>query len=669
MKKKLWKTIKKLFGLMLFAAALIGPMFLRINIILKIEIIIVAVVIAAFLNLAIFISSMPDTKSKNCVYDIYVTYAPGDIRLAQDFIRAAEQRGKKCFVSEFRESDDFLAAISGSKKNEEQLKENIEKIYFESKSFVLISSGQLKSIPPTFSGAKAIYTVTTNSDNLNLFEMSLWRYNNDRINIIICKENKDGTEFTRHTYDPAYLTIGYDYSDGEIGQTIDNLLKDLNASANARITSDRDHDSGEIGYANFLMASHKILMRGRYTPVDVYAFSNKFEDEVRRTIAEEFEGKAQTKRSGHFTLDTSVMLKILLECTDAEIEDACQEFRWEGTVCKAIFQVFLPRTCEKEQILLKSRIYADNVLICTLSTALDVEKANPKPVVETKRINRAFVSYASKDREAVLHVVEGIQHTAPWINIFLDVLSLRSGEWESQLYNEIDLSDVFYLFWSRYAKESLYVEKEWRYALVSKGLDFIEPVPLELPEMVAPPAELSQKHFNSWTLYFKPDNNIHSAENTDLQPVSLSPQQIETIAEAIHKEYSQNNPGSRYDIPWEDLTEEIKQSNREQAKRFIQHIEFLGLLVSTSDDVKTRVEQLSDEQIEILACRIHDVWAQSKKAAGWVYGQKKDNENKSNPFLIPYAEIPESEKDKDRVIAGSIVPLMKSGGVWVHKKE
>ena len=91
----------------------------------------------------------------------------------------------------------------------------------------------------------------------------------------------------------------------------------------------------------------------------------------------------------------------------------------------------------------------------------------------------------------------------PDLDVFLDVLSLRSGEdWAQALVRTIPASDVFYLFWSEHAKRSEWVEREWRCALEIRGLDFIDPVPLVSPELVPPPAELAAKHFNDWVLAF-----------------------------------------------------------------------------------------------------------------------------------------------------------------------
>ena len=92
---------------------------------------------------------------------------------------------------------------------------------------------------------------------------------------------------------------------------------------------------------------------------------------------------------------------------------------------------------------------------------------------------------------------------APQLDIFLDVDSLRSGrKWEQELWKVIPSSDVFYLFWSDNARRSEWVEKEWRCALNTRGIDFIDPFPLASPEKVPPPPELASKHFNDKWLAF-----------------------------------------------------------------------------------------------------------------------------------------------------------------------
>lgn len=102
----------------------------------------------------------------------------------------------------------------------------------------------------------------------------------------------------------------------------------------------------------------------------------------------------------------------------------------------------------------------------------------------------------------MLWCVLGIEKFA---DIFMDVHSLTSGaQYPSRLLEEIDRADTLYLFWSRHAKRSEWVEREWRYGLDSRGKDFIDPVPLVDPRKVPPPPELGdEKHFGHWTLAFQ----------------------------------------------------------------------------------------------------------------------------------------------------------------------
>jgi hypothetical protein len=91
----------------------------------------------------------------------------------------------------------------------------------------------------------------------------------------------------------------------------------------------------------------------------------------------------------------------------------------------------------------------------------------------------------------------------PELDIFLDVLSLRSGQdWEQQLRLQIPAKDVFFLFWSANAACSMEVEKEWRLALELRGLEYIDPVPLVDPRESPPPKELASLHFNDLYLAY-----------------------------------------------------------------------------------------------------------------------------------------------------------------------
>ena len=60
--------------------------------------------------------------------------------------------------------------------------------------------------------------------------------------------------------------------------------------------------------------------------------------------------------------------------------------------------------------------------------------------------------------------------------------------------------------WSRAARESQWVDREWRYAMSNKGIECIEPIPIDPPDRCPPPAELSSKCFRDRELlYIQPE--------------------------------------------------------------------------------------------------------------------------------------------------------------------
>ena len=61
---------------------------------------------------------------------------------------------------------------------------------------------------------------------------------------------------------------------------------------------------------------------------------------------------------------------------------------------------------------------------------------------------------------------------------------------------------------------------------------------------------------------------------------------------------------------------------------------------------------------EQIAENVHDVWAASRIAEGWTYGASKDVEQKKTPLLVPYNELPESEKNYDRNTALETLKLI-----------
>lgn len=69
-----------------------------------------------------------------------------------------------------------------------------------------------------------------------------------------------------------------------------------------------------------------------------------------------------------------------------------------------------------------------------------------------------------------------------------------------------------------------------------------------------------------------------------------------------------------------------------------------------------------DALTERLAENAHDLWAAQRMAQGWTFGRQRDDALKLHPCLIPYDELPESEKVYDRQTAlGTLKAIVALG--------
>lgn len=87
--------------------------------------------------------------------------------------------------------------------------------------------------------------------------------------------------------------------------------------------------------------------------------------------------------------------------------------------------------------------------------------------------------------------------------------------------------------------------------------------------------------------------------------------------------------------------------------------------VDTKDIVLTsEIMELS----ELLAKNTHEIWSVGRMAEGWQYGEKRDDEKKLHPDLIPYEELTESEKKYDRNTAMETLKLICKLGYKIVKE-
>lgn len=278
----------------------------------------------------------------------------------------------------------------------------------------------------------------------------------------------------------------------------------------------------------FSALASKTFVKGDYSVVEIFMYEEAFRDVVQEAIVNADDPVKETK-SGILTAEREAKITVTLSSPDFVIEDNTESQTWQGDYLSFSFAVKVPEQYQKSQIMFVASVYFNDIIATRLKfVAKSKTLTEQKIEVSREDVLSAFISYASQDRNRVAMIIQGMKKARPDMDIFFDVDSLRSGDdWEKTLWREIDKRDVLFLCWSKYARDSKWVDAEWRYAFKNKGPDSIEPVPIDPPASCPPPAELSQKHFNDKLLYII---NSNSAVFRDELPIGY-----DVMAENLEK--------------------------------------------------------------------------------------------------------------------------------------
>lgn len=156
-------------------------------------------------------------------------------------------------------------------------------------------------------------------------------------------------------------------------------------------------------------------------------------------------------------------------------------------------------------------------------------------------------------------------------------------------------------------------------------------------------------------------------------PIFKNKGKRENIAQIIHEVYRQEQTRNVAEkdpsmTSWSQLDEGYKESNMQQVDHIAAKLELLGYALVPIGKSPQRDWNLSVYEIELLAEFEHGRWLLEKIRAGWRYGKEKDLQKKTNPCLIPWGELSEEEKDKDRLTVKKIPQYLKAAGLTVVKK-
>lgn len=127
----------------------------------------------------------------------------------------------------------------------------------------------------------------------------------------------------------------------------------------------------------------------------------------------------------------------------------------------------------------------------------------------------------------------------------------------------------------------------------------------------------------------------------------------EQIARAVHEEYLiLLKQGEISHLPaevsWNDLSLDMKEANRDQADDIIRKIGLIGCDIEHLTNWDEPIFQFTEEEIEQLAVEEHNRWMRERASKGWQYATTRDDRWKYHPSMVPWEDLSETEKEKDR---------------------
>ncbi len=168
-----------------------------------------------------------------------------------------------------------------------------------------------------------------------------------------------------------------------------------------------------------------------------------------------------------------------------------------------------------------------------------------------------------------------------------------------------------------------------------------------------------------------------------VQTMELEGELLEKLAELHHNLFCKDLHDNKYKYgpvtdekrkihsslkPFEQLNENEKEQNRLAVRDIPAKLACAGYVMIPARSNEMPFEFPEDRQdLERLAELEHERWLHAKLEAGWHHEEKTDKSRKVHEAMLPWADLPDSQKEKDRALVRCIPKILAGAGYTVAK--
>jgi hypothetical protein len=153
-------------------------------------------------------------------------------------------------------------------------------------------------------------------------------------------------------------------------------------------------------------------------------------------------------------------------------------------------------------------------------------------------------------------------------------------------------------------------------------------------------------------------------------PELLIDETQDRLAHGVHASYLAGDQGvaptGEAAVPWAQLAERFKQSNRASADHIAVKLGYAGmrLIAGAGPEIV-----LTEDEIEAMSAAEHRRWMIEHKAAGWTFGEERDDVARRHPLLVPWSELPERARAGNRAAVRHIPAGVAAASMIIRREQ